>query len=77
MNQTRRNKLQSSLELLSQAERTIEAVCDEERDSMENTPENLQSSDRYAAMERAVDYLEDAIESIQEATSSIDSAMNE
>ena len=51
-------------------------MIDDEKDSMDNMPENLQSSDRYTAMENAVDALEDAVQSIQDATTNIDEAIN-
>ena len=76
MNESRRASLRDAIAHLRNAESTIERVCDEEQDSMDNMPENLQSSDRYSAMEDAVDHLEDAIESVQEAANSLEQAMN-
>jgi len=77
LNKPRRDSLKCAIDLLKRAEFTIERVCDEEKDSMDNVPENLQSSDRYIAMEKAVDYLEDAIGSIQEAATNVECAVNE
>lgn len=77
MNKPRRDSLRCAIDLLKRAESTIERVCDEEKDCMDNVPENLQSSDRFIAMEKAVDYLEDAIGSIQEAASNVECAISE
>lgn len=51
-------------------------VCDEETNSMDNMPENLQDSERHSAMEETVDYLEDAIENIHGATEDLLRAMS-
>ena len=76
MNGARRERLNGVLGLLHQAESIIDQVHDEEKDSLDNVPENLQLTDRFIAMENAVDYLEDAIENVQEATRNIESAVN-
>lgn len=76
MNRSRREQLNSALQLLSRAESTISQVCDEEQDSLNSMPENLQSGDRYTAMENAVDCLSDAIDSVQEAAEYVQSAID-
>lgn len=77
MNESRRGQLNSAIALLHRAESIVDHVCDEERDSMDNMPENLQSGDRYVAMENAVSFMEDALESIQEAARNVEYAINE
>jgi len=77
LNKSRRERLNAALVKLQQVEQSIDRIKDEEQDCMDNMPENLQSSDRYRAMENAVDHLEDAIESIQEAAGYVDLAINE
>lgn len=42
-------------------------VCDKEQDAVDNYPENLQGTDMYEAMERAVDNLESAMEMLDDA----------
>ena len=64
MNNQRRIRLRESSSLLSKALRIINAVKDEEQDALDNFPENLQNSERYTAMEDAIDNLDDAIENI-------------
>lgn len=59
---------------LSMAKGIVEEVRDEEQDSLDNIPENLQGSERYSAMEDAISDLEQAISAIEEADGSIDSA---
>ena len=60
----------------------IELVKDEEEECFDNIPENLQESDRYQAAEAAVDNLnaaydlwQEAFESIEDITSSLEEAM--
>lgn len=60
----------------------IELVKDEEEESFDNIPENLQESDRYQAAETAVDNLneaydlwQEAFESIEDVSSSLEAAM--
>lgn len=74
MNKKRREKLQDAITHLGQAVRIVEGVREEEAESMENTPEGLQGSERYEAMENAIDALDDAITSINEANESIEQA---
>lgn len=59
MNCKRRNNLKKAIELLNKVTDVISFVCDEESDSLENTPENLLSSDRCQKMEDNIDELYD------------------
>ena len=54
---------------------TEEGVCDKEQDAMDNCPENLQSTDRFEAMENAVENLNDAVEKLEDAKSNIEAAI--
>ena len=76
MNQNRRQRLAKVIDLLHGAEADLDSIKDEEQDCIDAMPENLQSSDRYSSMENAVDCLEDAIESVQQATEYINDAIN-
>lgn len=42
---------------------------------MDNLPDNLQCTERFEAMENAVDNLNDAVEKMEEAKSQIEAAM--
>lgn len=48
----------------------------EEESCLTNLPENLENSDRYESMEKAVDNLEDALGSIIEAKDYLLEAIN-
>jgi len=71
MNKQRRIRLRESNSLLARALQIIYAVKDEEQDALDNFPENLQNSERYTAMEDAIDGLEEAIDCIEQASESI------
>lgn len=74
MNKQRRVRLSEAHSLLGKAASIVEAVKDEEQDSFDNLPESLQCSERGEAMEEAVDELQIAIDSIEDALGHIDSA---
>jgi len=74
MNNGRRKRLDSAIDYLNKALVITEDVRNEEEEAMDNLPENMQMSDRYDAMESAVNSLEDAISSIDEAITSIEEA---
>lgn len=76
MNQKRRQQLTQVISMLNNAEADLDRIKDEEQDCIDAMPENLQSSDRFSSMENAVDCLEDAIESVQQATEYINDAIN-
>lgn len=48
----------------------LESIKGEEEEYLENIPENLQNSERYAA-EEAVEYLDGAYDTLQEAIDNI------
>ena len=75
MNNKRRAILKKSIDTLEIASNYINTVLDEEQDSLDNMPENMQASERYENMENAVDCLEDAESSIDDAISKIEEAM--
>ena len=73
MNDKKRQKLSKAMSLLREAAGYVNDVRDED-DALSNMPENLQYSDRYEKMEKAVDALESASESIESAIDNIDEA---
>lgn len=75
MNATRRNRLNGAIKLLNEATSIVDSVADQEGDAMDNMPENLQESERFAAMEEAVDLLNDATTAIGEAIELIGQAV--
>lgn len=74
MNDKKRQKLSKAMSLLREAADYVNDVKDDEDDALSNMPENLQYSDRYEKMEKAVDALESAGESIESAIDNIDEA---
>ncbi len=76
MNNKRRERLLQASGLLEKAASMIEQVKDEEQDSFDNLPENLQCSDRGEAMEEAVSELGEAIDLIGEAAEHVSCAQN-
>ena len=75
MNDKRRERLKGALSLLDSVSSIVDSVCDKEQDCIDNYPENLQSTDHFEKMESAVDSLNDALESIDEAREHIKSAI--
>lgn len=75
MNEAKRKSLREALSLISRAIIITEGVCDKEQDAMDNCPENLQSTDRFEAMEIAVENLNDAVEKMEDAKNNIDAAI--
>lgn len=75
MNKKGRGRLHDALKLLSNASSIAESVCDDEQDSIDNYPENLQCTEKFERMESAVDGLNDALEKIDEAKEYILSAI--
>lgn len=67
VNNKRRKYITSAINLLSEAYLKIEDVLDEERDSLDNMPSNLETSEKYINIENAIEYLEGSLERIDEA----------
>lgn len=74
MNNSRRAEIDEIVEVLSEAKTSIECIRDDEQDSLDSMPENLEGSERYAKMEAAVDHLDDAIDSLCDALESLEKA---
>lgn len=75
MNKKRRELLKSARPFLTKAARIIEQAAEQESDCLDNMPENLQDTDRYEKMEKAVENLEAALEHIENAQDCIDEAI--
>lgn len=74
MNKERRKNIN---ELVEQLERIKELVNDlqaEEQEYLDSIPENLQGSERYEKAEMAVSYLDDAYNSLEDATTALTEA---
>ena len=77
MNKLRRKTLQKIFDQLSDLREEIEAVKEEEDESRENMPENLQGSERYEQSETASSNMDEAMEYISSACDSLESVLEE
>lgn len=75
MNKIRRKALQEIYDKLSDLREELETIKDEEDESQENMPENLQGSERYEQSETASGNIDEAMEYLSSACDSIESAM--
>lgn len=64
MNDRKREKLRRAIEYLEKSSFIISQVIDEESESLDNIPENLQESIRYLTMEETIDNLLEVDENI-------------
>ena len=76
MNKLRRKSLQEIFDKLSDLREEIESIKDEEDESRENMPENLQGSERYEQSETASYNMDEAMEYISSACDSIESVLD-
>lgn len=74
MNKERRKKLTELVDKLDVVYTAIEELIGEEQDALDNTPDSLQGTERCEAMESAIGHLEDAMTSLDDVRSSIESA---
>lgn len=74
MNKARRKSIRQAMSYLDMAFNLVESARDEEKDCLDNMPENLEYSERYEKMENAVDKLDDAVSSIEEARDALEEA---
>lgn len=70
-NDQKRTRLRASVALLNKAQNIVESVKYEEQDSLENFPENLQNSEKFAIIENNIDMLEEAEDDIRRISESI------
>ena len=71
MNNGKRELLRNSLTMISGAIELVSGVLYDERDCLDNIPENLSGSERYQMMETAIDNLENAIDYLRDAYEAI------
>jgi uncharacterized coiled-coil DUF342 family protein len=72
MNKTRRNSIKEIIGKLSAIQNDIEYIRDEEDDCYASLPENFQDADKGQEMEKAIDLLDDASNSINEAIETLE-----
>lgn len=74
MNKARRKALDGVISKIEEAKELLENLQAEEEEYRDNMPENLQGSERYEAADAAVDNMSSAVDALDEAISSIESA---
>ena len=74
MNKARRKALDEVISKIEEAKELLENLQAEEEEYRDNMPENLQGSERYKAADAAVDNMSSAVDALDEAISSIESA---
>ena len=67
MNAKQRKELQGYVESLDEIKCAIEEMQETEQDKLDNMPESLQESERCEVMQAAIDNLESAASSLEEA----------
>lgn len=67
MNNARRSNLTTLVEQLTRIKEDVDGHKEEEQDYLDNMPENFQDSERYQVGEEAVENMEAASDSIDEA----------
>lgn len=74
MNKARRKALDEVISKIEEAKELLENLQAEEEEYRDNMPKNLQGSERYEAADAAVDNMSSAVDALDEAISSIESA---
>lgn len=77
MNRTRREKIDSLIEQLDVLKSDIESVTDDEQTAYDNLPETIQTGNRGELMMSAIDNLESAVSSVEEAIDYLNEARGE
>ena len=76
MNKARRKALDEVISKIEEAKELLENLQAEEEEYRDNMPENLQGSERYEAADAAVDNMSSAVDALDEAISSVESAQD-
>lgn len=74
MNKARREAIEKVVGELRDIQSAVEELRDEEQEYLDNIPENLQGSERYDLAEQALENLNSAYDSIEEAASYLEDA---
>jgi predicted nuclease with TOPRIM domain len=74
MNKTQRNQIEKWIDSLTEIKEGVESMQEEEQDKLDNMPENLQESERGEQMQNGIENLEAAASSLEEAIDSLNDA---
>ena len=75
MNKARRAELNRIINTIYELQSDIDAIKADEENARDNMPESLQGTERYEAMDAAVDELDDALSSIDDVIEHLEGAM--
>lgn len=75
MNIKRRKRLREILTTITDVSSEIETLRDEEDEARDNMPESFQDTDRYSESEEASDAMDSAIDSLNDAATSIEAVL--
>ena len=72
MNKARRAQIVEALVHINEVKEGLETICEEEQEYYDNMPESLQSGEKGSMSEQAIDCLNDAIGSLEDASGQLD-----
>ena len=71
MNKERRTQIKKLTNELEDVKTKLKYISRKEEGILDNTPENLQGTDRYSESENAIDVLDDVIDDLESAIESL------
>lgn len=71
MNKERRTQIKKLMNELEDVKTKLKYILRKEEGILDNTPENLQGTDRYSESENAIDVLDDVIDDLESAIESL------
>lgn len=71
MNKERRTQIKQLTNELEDIKTKLKYISRKEEGILDNTPENLQGTDRYYESENAIDVLDDVVENLESAIESL------
>ena len=77
MNKARRKRLDSITGQIHHLQNKLQEILNEEEEAMYNVPENLQRSERYKAMEKAICDMDNAVSWLSDTVDTLDRIMED
>ena len=71
MNKERRTQIKKLTNELEDVKTKLKYILRKEEGILDNTPENLQGTDRYSESENAIDVLDDVVDGLESAIESL------
>lgn len=73
MNKDRRKRIEKCITGLTEIKDELESILMDEEDAFNNLPEGIQDSDRGQAFSDAIDYLNEAVDAIDDVITPLES----